>query len=563
MKRKIYQPKIVLILSFAFVLCGLNFGVNSAAQEVNRQRVTTPTPTPTSISKPTVSPTATPVSTPAPTSPQQTLTDLQFRIRSALSKPELQRGQVGVKIVSLDTEKVIFEQNAEKYFMPASNMKSFTVAAAFERLSPNYRFVTSVYAPAPPDTEGVIKGDLTVYGRGDVSISTAFNDGDYYKGVDALAEKIAQAGVKRIEGNLIGDESYFSGFTIPASWEWDDLQWYYGAEISALALNDNAVDLSIKPSSVNMPCSVQIQPLNTIYKIVNRCTTTDSRTKRDIKVFKKIDQNVLEVSGTIPVGDNGYNNPISISRPAHLFIEMLRQRLLQKGITVTGRNLVKDLNEQSLQTTPTPSSSPVEIAKLESQPFSMIAAKTMKPSQNLYTETILWTLGEQIGRRGVSTQVFGNGSSQEDLSKKNSAELGIRVVQDFLKQIGIAPDSVVQWDGSGLSRHNLITPSAAVQLYLYMAKRSPNAVVWQNSLTIGGVDGTLRNRFKGTKAEANARGKTGTIDQVSALTGYVTTAAGEKLVFSVLVNGVPENRLRVATIDEIVVALANFDGKTQ
>lgn len=561
MKRKIYQPKIVLILSFAFVLCGLNFTAPGAAQEVNRERVTTPTQTP--IPKPTASPTTTPVSTPTaiPTPSLQTLTDLQFRIRSVLSNPGLQRGQVGVKIVSLETEKVIFEQNAEKYFMPASNMKSFTVAAALERLSPNYRFITSVYAASQPDTEGVIKGDLTVYGRGDVSISTAFYDGDYYKGVDALAEKIAQAGVKRIEGNLVGDESYFSGFAIPASWEWDDLQWYYGAEVSALGLNDNAVDLSIKPSSVNMPCSVQIQPTNTLYKIVNRCMTVGAGTKRDIKVFKKIEQNILEVSGTIAVGDDGYKSPISISKPSQLFIELLRQRLLQKGITVTGRNLIKDLNEPAPQTPQTSLATPVEIAKLESQPFSVIAAKTMKPSQNLYTETILWTLGEQVGRKNQMLAVY-ESAGREDLSKKTSAELGIKVVQDFLKQIGIAPDSVVQWDGSGLSRHNLITPSAAVQLYLYMAKRSPNALAWQNSLTIGGVDGTLRNRFKGTKAEANVRGKTGTIDQVSALTGYVTTAAGEKLVFSILVNGVPENRLRVGAIDEIVAALANFDGKT-
>ncbi len=559
MKRKICQPKIVLFLSFVFVLGGLNFGITGAAQELRREKVSTPTPTP-AVSKPTVSPTAAPVAVPIPsiTPSAQTLNDLQFRVRSALSHPNLQRGQIGVKIVSLDTEKVIFEQNAEKYFMPASNMKSFTVAAAIERLSPQFRFTTSVYAASQPDADGVIKGDLTIYGRGDISISTAFNDGDYYKGIDALAEKIALAGIKRIEGNLIGDETYFSGNPIPPSWEWDDLQWYYGAEISALALNDNAVDLSVRPGLVNAPCFVQIQPLNTLYKIVNRCTTTNAGIKRDIKVFKKIDQNVLEISGTIPVGDTGYSGAVTISRPAQLFVELLRQRLLQKGVTVTGRNLIKDVKESSLQTP----FAPVEIAKLESQPFSVIAAKTMKPSQNLYTETILWTLGEQIRRRSTSTEVFGNGQSQTDLSKETSAELGIKVVRDFLKQIGIAPDSVIQWDGSGLSRHNLITPSAAVQLYLYMAKRSPNAPVWQNSLTIGGIDGTLRNRFKGTKAEANARGKTGMIDQVSALSGYVTTAAGEKLVFSILVNGVPETRLRVAAIDEIVVALANFDGKT-
>ncbi len=103
--------------------------------------------------------------------------------------------------------------------MPASNMKSFTVATALEKLSPNFQFVTSVYAPMMPDANGVIRGDLTVFGRGDVSFSGAFYDDDYYKGLDALAEKIAAAGVKRIEGNLVGDESYFTGFAIPPTWE--------------------------------------------------------------------------------------------------------------------------------------------------------------------------------------------------------------------------------------------------------------------------------------------------------------------------------------------------------
>jgi D-alanyl-D-alanine carboxypeptidase/D-alanyl-D-alanine-endopeptidase (penicillin-binding protein 4) len=134
-------------------------------------------------------------------------------------------------------------------------------------------------------------------------------------------------------------------------------------------------------------------------------------------------------------------------------------------------------------------------------------------------------------------------------------------VQKFLTEIGIAPDSVIQWDGSGLSRHNLITPDSAVALYTYMSK-SRYAVDWRESLTVGGVDGTLQNRFKGTIAANNVRGKTGTIDQVSTLSGYVMTAAGERLVFSILVNGVSNVRMRQAAIDEIVVALASFNGKS-
>ncbi len=516
-------------------------------------QITTPTPTP----KPTV--TATPVTTltPVPTPAViQTLPELQAKIRLSLSRPELRRGMVGVKIVSLDTGKVIYEENAEKYLMPASNMKSYTISTAMEKLTPNFRIATSVYAGATPDANGVIKGDLTIYGRGDVSMAFAFarpdltpntvlTNADYLKVLEPLANKIVQAGVKRIEGNLVGDESYFSGDALPSGWEWDDLQWYYGAEVSALPVLDNAVDLSVKPGSLNAPCAVQILPLNTIFTIVNHCVTSNSSVKRDLQVVKKLDRNILEITGTMPVNDRGFNGSVAVTRPAQLFIEMLRQLLQLKGVTITGQNRVVDAKEKA-QMAVTSTVPPVEITKLESPPFSVIAAKTMKPSQNMYTETILRILGEQIGDKTDP--------------KLTSDARGLAVVKNFLAQVGIAPDAVIQHDGCGLSRHDLITVASNIQLYNFMA-RSPNSQAWRDSLTIGGVDGTLQRRFVGTAAANNARGKTGTIDQVSALTGYVTTAAGEQLIFSVIVNGVNTGSIRTATMDEIVVALANFNGK--
>ncbi|MCA1625520.1 MAG: D-alanyl-D-alanine carboxypeptidase/D-alanyl-D-alanine-endopeptidase [Acidobacteria bacterium] len=571
MKRKINQIKVVGFLTFALVCFNFNFGISTAAQETNRQRTVEkptltliPTPKPTATPKqtplPTVSPTpfSTPTATPTPVQ-IQTIPDLQSRINSILARPELRRGQIGVKIVSLDTNRSVFEMNAEKYFMPASNMKSYTVAAALEKLSPDFRFVTSVFAPGLPDASGTIRGDLTVFGRGDISLSGSFNDSDFYKGLDALASKIAQAGVKRIEGNLVGDESYFSGNPIPYTWEWDDLQWNSGAEISALSINNNTVKLSVKPGAINMPCVVQIQPPNAIYRTLNQCSTSNASKKSDIKITKKLDLNVLEVSGTMPPGDKGFDGTITVSHPADLFVEMLRGLLVQKGVVITGQNRVIGTKDKVISTVASIVPA-VEITKLESPPFSVIAAKTMKPSQNLYTETILWTLGEQ-GRTipGVASSLAGPNPFTNP--KSTSAERGVFVVQNFLKEIGIAPDSVIQWDGSGLSRHNLVTPASAVQLYIYMA-RSRYAQVWRESLTIGGVDGTLQNRFKGTAAAANVRGKTGTIDQVSALSGYVTTASGERIVFSIIINGVNDVRLRQAVIDEIVVALANFNGKT-
>ncbi|MEO6050011.1 MAG: D-alanyl-D-alanine carboxypeptidase, partial [Pyrinomonadaceae bacterium] len=143
----------------------------------------------------------------------------------------------------------------------------------------------------------------------------------------------------------------------------------------------------------------------------------------------------------------------------------------------------------------------------------------------------------------------------------DSSTLGLTIVKGFMKQIGVPDDGILQYDGSGLSRHDLITPSAVVTLYTYMAKQSKYAQAWNDSLTIGGVDGTLKNRFKGTAAEGNIRGKTGTIDQVSALSGYMTTAGGEHIVLSIIVNGVAEPRMRTSLADDIVVALANFNGK--
>ena len=481
----------------------------------------------------------------------QTLADLQSRIRSRLFAPELRRGQVGVKIVSLNSGKLVFEQNSEKYFMPASNMKNFTVAAALEKLTPDFRFVTSVYASAPPDGSGTVKGGLRVFGRGDVSISTSFSEGNYYKGLDDLADKIVAAGVKRVEGDLIADETYFVGNPVPGEWEWDDLQWYYGAEISALPLNDNAIDLTVKPGPVGHPCAVAMLPFNPVIRIMNQCVTSAAGALRTLKIEKKVDRNIIEITGSLPVGNSGFSGSVTVSRPAELFAALLKERLAAKGVVVTGQ-------ARAVNTKPAAVVEPsVEIAKLESAPMSLIAAKTMKPSQNMYTETLLWTLGEQA--RAATATMPGGGVDTASLS--TSSDLGITAVKKFLTDIGVAPDGIIQHDGSGLSRHNLITPAAVVQLYVYMGKQSRFSQAWRDSLTIGGVDGTLRRRFSGTRASGNVRGKTGTIDQVSALSGYVRTAAGEELAFSIVVNGVNEPGLRTSVIDDIVVHLANFDGR--
>ena len=165
--------------------------------------------------------------------------------------------------MSLDTGRVLFEENAQKLLRPASNMKMYTVAAGLDRLSPDYRFLTSVYAPARPNSSGVVHGNLTIYGRGDPSLAARFNGGDYYKGINDLAAQIVSAGVKKVEGDIVGDETYFSGAQYGSGWNWEDLQWWYGAEVSSLTVNDNALDLSIKPGRklARRPLSQPVHPI--------------------------------------------------------------------------------------------------------------------------------------------------------------------------------------------------------------------------------------------------------------------------------------------------------------
>jgi len=535
----------------------------------------TPSPSPSPVASPIPSPT--PIPTPTPSLVTKTVEELQTRIREVLNRNGLKRAQVGVKIASLDTGRVLFEENADKLYMPASNMKAYTVAAALDRLTPDYRFVTRATSSAKPDTNGVIKGDLIINGGGDPTYAARLNNGDYWKGVNEIASRIAGAGVKKIEGDIIGSDALFKGAPIGFGWEADDLQSYSGAPISALTINDNVVEVVVKAGlKEGTACLITTAPPVPVFQFVNKTVTAPSGTTRRINITRKLGQNVVEISGVIPVDDKReYRESVAVENPALAFIYMLRSALAQKGVMVTGQSrttngdsyadglIDKARREPSWlkpETTPIQETFMIgsavnfEVA-IESAPLSDIAAKTMKPSQNLYTEIILRTLGEVKGERQDPKDVVLKG-------QKSSVEKGIEVVKQFLKEAGVPEESFEMYDGSGLSRHNLISASGTIQLYTYMS-RHKYAKAFYDSLPVAGVDGTLSNRMKNTPAAGNARAKTGTINQVATLSGYVTTASGEKLVFSILVNNMPEDSLaRRGYIDEIVVMLASFIGKS-
>jgi D-alanyl-D-alanine carboxypeptidase/D-alanyl-D-alanine-endopeptidase (penicillin-binding protein 4) len=438
-------------------------------------------------------------------------------------------------------------------------MKLYTVAAALDRLSPDYRFSTSVYAPMRPDSTGVVRGDLTIYGRGDPSIAARFNNGDYLKAIDDLATRIAGAGVKRVEGDIVGDESYFVGPKYGAGWNWEDLTWYYGAEITSLTINDNALDLFIKPGpAVGQPAVITTGPPDPLLTIVNKVITSTKGVRREISIHRGLGENSITITGTIPLEDRGYSGGIGISHPALLFVYLLRTSLAQKGVVITGKSRTKGETSQPVLMTSTAvgatAANPFqnEIAILQSPPFSVIASQTLKPSQNLYTELILRTLGK-VTPPPATTSSLG----------QTSEELGIEAVKSFLKTVGIRPEALNLDDGSGLSRNDMITAEASVQLLTFMSKHR-YATVFRDALPIGGVDGTLRNRFRGTPAENNVRAKTGSLSSAASLGGYVTTAAGEKLAFSIMVNNYPRDiEPRSLCIDPIAILLASFAGKPE
>jgi D-alanyl-D-alanine carboxypeptidase/D-alanyl-D-alanine-endopeptidase (penicillin-binding protein 4) len=523
------------------------------ARQVTPQATPSPSPTPpVEAVDPSASPTPAPAQQARISNTTSTPAELQSRIAEVLRKPELAPAFVGIKVASLDTGRVLFEENANKLFRPASNMKLYTVAAALDRLSPDYRYVTSVYAPARPDALGIIHGDLTIYGRGDPSIAARFNGGDYFKGIDDLASRIAAAGVKRIEGDLIGDETYFTGPQYGSGWEWEDLQWWYGAEVSALTINDNALDLFVKPGpKVGAPAVITTGPPDPLMTINNHVVTAVAGTKRDLTIHRGLGAHVLDVVGSIALDDRGYSGGIGISHPALLFVYLLRSSLARKGVVITGRSRIV---QASVTGIPAPGSLKTagltEIASMQSPPMSVIAAQTLKPSQNLYTELILRTLGK-VAPVPTTTR-----------PASTSEAAGLEVLGAFLKEAGVNPTSLSLTDGSGLSRNDMITAEATVQLLIHMSRHT-HANAFRDALPVAGVDGTLRNRMKGTVAENNVRAKTGSLSSAASLGGYVTTAAGERLVFSIMVNNYPEGvEPRSLCIDPIMVLLASFAGRS-
>lgn len=475
----------------------------------------------------------------------ESIEQFKARLQEACTHSRFDAAMLGVKVESLETGKLIYQQNADKLLKPASNGKLYSGALAIDRLGPDFKIRTSFYAAKPIDRFGTIRGDLIVFGRGDPSFSHRFNDGDYKKPIDELADALVKAGVKKIKGDLVGDESFFRGSRFGVGWSVDDLQYYYGAEVSALTLQENTVDLVFKPGKkAGDPLEIVTKPETKYLQFENRTKTVESGGRRGIELHRPIDSNKVYAWGSLSLGGGSAEESVAVYDAPRWFVTVLRDALEKRGVKIAGK--LKTMSWLDRDTSPLDTSRLTEVAFTESRPMAELVKHMMKPSQNLYAHLLLLQVAEKV--RTAETKGM------------NSDDLGLAELRKFLEENGIKRGEVLMEEGSGLSRGCLLKPSASVRLLKAMSKHK-HAKAFIDSLPIAGVDGTLKSRFKGTLAENNLHAKTGTIRYVNSISGYVTTKAGEKLVFSIMLNAYNGGDGRTHT-DAIAAMLATLDTRT-
>jgi len=505
---------------------------------------------------------------------------LAASIDAILDRSDLARGFWGIEIEDAESGDVLYSRNADRLFLPASNTKLFVTATALARIGSGYRFRTTIESSAPPDKDGVLHGNLYLVGRGDPNLSG--RELPYKQQterpqppehlLEALADQVVARGVKAIQGDIVADDSFFVNERYGEGWTQEDIVWRYGAPVSALAINDNVIFLHIRPgAAVGEPAILTVAPPSGYYEIENRMVTAARRRPRHLAIDRQPGSRKVKVWGSMPIGDRGTSRAIAIEEPADFCAEMLAEMLAKRGVALYGRPRAHHLEVVDLETfapelsleesdsgnlpgggaggrsgsegeAPNPVSEAQQtlvLAEHDSLPLGEDIRVINKVSQNLHAEMLLRLLGREKGGSG-------------------SVAAGLSVVGEFLTEAGVQPEEYMLFDGSGLSRDNLVSPRATVKLLRYAAAQSWGEE-FVDSLPRAGVDGTLAYRMQELPRRANVRAKTGSLDHVSALSGYLTTSQGQRLVFSIMAN---HNALKgyetSAVIDQIVAAAARL-----
>jgi serine-type D-Ala-D-Ala carboxypeptidase/endopeptidase (penicillin-binding protein 4) len=463
-----------------------------------------------------------------------------------LTAPPASKGEWGLLIADAQSGETLFELNADKYFLPASNMKLFTTALALAKLGPDYRFHTTLETHGTLSAEGALSGDLYLVGRGDPNLSNRKFpyelkeefDGPPEKSLVELADALVKNGVKEIMGDVIGDDSYFPREPYADGWEIGDIVWEYGAAISAIAVDDNTVALTLTPGELaGDPVQAVVAPATPDFTIENDVVTSAAEVKSDLTLTREPGSKIVVVRGTMPAKSTSRKLVLAVHEPAEHAAAVLARLLSDRGVKIAGTSRALHTPEPSAE------SPRAVLAEHVSVPLGDSVKLVNKISQNLHTEMLLRAAARKAGAW----------ATPDDLMKFPA---------DFYAAAGIAPGDVVQTDGSGLSRHDLVTPKAVVALLKYAQDQSwfPS---YYASLPVAGVDGTLETLMKNTLAAGRIHAKTGSVEHVRTRSGFVETPAGRRLIFSFLSNNQNgKNHETSDALDALCVAMIEeFDPK--
>lgn len=453
---------------------------------------------------------------------------LRRTIDATLNEPALSKASWGIAVRSMDRHDVLYRHAADKLLIPASTMKLVTLAAAAEILGWDYSFTTTLSRIGTPDN-GVLDGDLIVTGTGDPSFDDW--DGQASARFAEWAARLKEAGMTTVTGRLIGDDNAFDEIGLGNGWAWDDVAAGYSTAVGALQFNENVAQMVVTAGAADgEPAHVDVRPLSAALEFEN--LTITSAHGPPIAVQPKPRSRMIEVTGSIAPRSAPIVRNVSIPNPTLYFVSSARAALAANGIDIRGGAV--DIDDVS----PTPDqTAAVPIASFKSPPLSALASVMMKMSQNLFAESLLKSLGGAVG----------------------TAAGGRDRVLAVMSSWGIDQRDMMMVDGSGLSRYNLITADAQLAVLTHIYADAKLRGPFLEALPLVGVDGTLGRRMAGTRAEKNVRAKTGSFSNVRGLAGFVTTAEGESLAFSVLANNynTPSTVIDRA-MDAIVVSLAEF-----
>jgi serine-type D-Ala-D-Ala carboxypeptidase/endopeptidase (penicillin-binding protein 4) len=447
------------------------------------------------------------------------------KIDQLLNSLKPKNGFWGVSANYSEKNERLVNWNGDHPFVPASNMKLFTTAVALIRLGPDYRYTTFLLSDAPV-INGILKGNLVVRGVGDPTISEKFQKSSTTV-FDDWTGQLKKQGITEIEGDIVGDDDLFDDIDQGKGWAGDDDLFCYSARISALSFNENCIEVVVTPADKpGEPALVSMQPHTSYMHLENHVITSPIGENSDFHGSRSTTSSSIELMGSIEKGVPPYRFKLSVSNPTLFTVTVLKEVLEKRGIKVRGQPV--DIDEMSTE-------KPVNyrlriLASSQSVPLSAIVRHTNKESQNLCAELLFRTLGALYGGKG-------------------STENSVKVMKQTLEPVGIKGDSLSIYDGSGLSRLNLVSPNQIVRLLDYMSNH-PFFNDFYPSLPIAGKDGTLAGRMKHTKLTDHLRAKTGSLAHTSTLSGYLRTRKDELVAFSIMGNNILSSSPEVRALQE-------------